>query len=88
MAEEQKIKKLEEYTGIRPKEMPSGRAQVVYSRPAYMISRKAECKVYQETECGIKICCFECAKRFVCKEFEGGCDRYTKKTYKECPEII
>ncbi len=63
-------------------------AQEAYKRPAYLVSRKAQCKVYQETECGVKTCCFECVKRFVCKEFEGGCDRYTKNTYKSCNKRI
>lgn len=63
-------------------------AQEAYQRPAYPVSRKTECKVYLETECGVKTCCFECVKRFVCKEFEGGCDRYTRKTYKSCPKLI
>ncbi len=76
--------KLNNCIGIRQKEI----SQKVYARPAYMISHKAECKVYHETECGVKNCCFECMKRFVCKEFEGGCDRYTRKTYRNCPQII
>lgn len=68
--------------------MKTESAQNIYVRPAYMISRKAECKVYQETECGVKTCCFECIKRFVCKEFEGGCGCDTRETYQNCPQII
>lgn len=78
----------EGYAGIRPKDIPSGSAKEIYARPAYMISHKAECRAYQETECGVKNCCFECIKRFVCKEFEGGCDKYTRKTYRNCPQIM
>lgn len=81
------IKLLNGYIGEQKKLLPES-AQAAYARPAYKISHKAECKVYQETECGVKNCCFECMKRFVCKEFDGGCDRYTRETYKECPEII
>jgi len=78
----------EGYTGIRQK-TPSGSAKEIYARPAYPdISHKAGCKVYYETACRMKNCCFECIRRFVCKEFEGGCGRYTIKTYRDCPQII
>jgi len=81
------IKLLDGYTGNQQKKILPENAQAVYERPAYPgISHKAECRVYQETECGMKNCCFECMKRFVCKEFEGVCGEYTKATYKNCPE--
>lgn len=71
------------------KEVSSREAQEVYARPAYPdINSRAGYKVYQETECGIENCCFECVKRFICKEFEGGCDKYTRETYKNCSKII
>ena len=80
---------LEGYTGIRQKERVSESAREICARQAYPgISRKAGCRIYTETECGIKNCCFECMKRFACKEFEGGCDKYTIKTYRNCPQII
>ncbi|MFG6379172.1 MAG: hypothetical protein K1W19_12795 [Lachnospiraceae bacterium] len=63
-------------------------AQEAYKRPAYLVSRKAECKIYEETECGARSCCFECVKRFVCKEFEGVCGCDTRETYQNCPQII
>ena len=78
------IRKLNNCIGIRQKEI----SQKVYARPAYLISHKTECKVYQETKCGVKTCCFECIRRFVCKEFDGGCDRYTRETYKSCSKLI
>ncbi len=80
--------KLNNCIGIRQKEISSKIAQEAYARPAYLINNKTECKVYQETKCGVKTCCFECIKRFVCKEFEGGCDRYTRKTYRNCHKLI
>ncbi len=71
----------------KPQNLPES-AQEAYKRPAYLVSRKAQCKVYRETECRVRSCCFECVKRFICKEFEGGCDRYTRNTYRNCPQII
>ena len=80
---------LKEYIGIWQKERISKSAKEVCARPAYPgISRKTECRVYTETECGMKNCCFECIRRVSCKEFEGYCGDNTKATYKRCPEII
>lgn len=76
--------KLNNCIGIRQKEI----SQKVYARPAYLISHKTECKVYQETKCGIKTCCFECVRRFVCGEFEGVCGCDTRETYQNCLQII
>ena len=45
-------------------------------------------KVYQETKCGVRTCCFECVRRFVCREFEGVCECDTRETYQNCPQII
>ncbi len=88
MGAEQRMNGLDS-TVILNKEVLSEKAQKVYARPAYPnISSKAGCRVYQETKCGIKNCCFECLKRTSCKEFEGGCEHYTKETYKNCPKII
>lgn len=84
-----KIKLLDGYTGDLQKKLLPENAQAAYARPAYPdIKHKSKCRVYYETECGMKNCCFECIKRFVCREFEGGCDRYTRKTYRNCPEIM
>ncbi len=74
--------KLNNCIGIRQKEI----SQKVYARPAYLISHKTECKVYQETKCGIKTCCFECVRRFVCrslKECVGVIrERHTKTAFR------
>ncbi len=87
MGAEQRMEGLDS-TIILHKEVLSEKAQKVYARPAYPNINRTGCKVYQETECGIENCCFECVKRLICKEFEGGCEHYTKETYKNCPEII
>lgn len=42
--------KLNNFIGIRQKEI----SQKIYARPAYLISHKTECKVYQETKCGVR----------------------------------
>ncbi len=76
--------KLNNCIGIRQKEI----SQEIYARPAYLIRHRSECKVYQEAQCGIKTCCFECIRRFVCREFEGVCGCDTRKTYQNCPQII
>ncbi len=80
--------KLNNCIGIRQKEISSKIAQEAYARPAYLINNKTECKVYQETKCGVKTCCFECIRRFVCREFEGVCGCDTRETYQNCPQII
>lgn len=88
MGAEQRMEGLDS-TAILHKEVLSEKAQKVYARPAYPnIISKAGCRIYMETNCGRKNCCFECLKRASCKEFEGGCEYYTKETYKNCPEII
>lgn len=50
--------------------------------------KHGKCKIANETECGLSICCFECHKKVQCEDFTGICGDYDSKTFKQCEERV
>ncbi len=46
------------------------------------------CKIWNESDCGKKVCCFECGDNEDCNDFFGECAGMTAETYQRCPNKL